>query len=306
MHTISPLRYPGGKSRVANFIKLLCLRNGLAQGHYAEPYAGGASVALSLLTSEIVRVVHINDLDPGIFAFWTTVLEETDRFCDWVSSVPLTVSEWERQRRLYFETEDRFLRGAATFYLNRTNRSGIIANGGIIGGKSQEGRWGIDARFGREGLVKRIRRIARYRSRIRLSNLDAIEFLAKRRGWLHGKTLVYLDPPYYVKGQNLYRNAYSPGDHAAVAEQVERLPGPWVVSYDNVPEIRALYGAHAARYYDLGYSARVRKLGREAMFFSPELDLPEVTSPAEVSAAVYRRKFQALMRRGRRPTPPPA
>jgi DNA adenine methylase len=173
MRYISPLRYPGGKARLANFLKSVFETNDLVGGAYAEPYAGGAGAALALLISDHAANIYINDIDPGIHAFWFSVLRRTESFCRLVRNTPVTPSEWERQRRIYANasTETRLASGFAAFFLNRTNRSGIIDSGSMIGGRDQAGQWKLDARYNREGLISRIELIAKYRRRIHLSSL---------------------------------------------------------------------------------------------------------------------------------------
>jgi DNA adenine methylase len=201
-------------------------------------------------------------------------------------SVRLSVAEWERQRATYRDPHaDPLDLGFATFYLNRTSRSGIIG-GGVIGGLDQTGRWKIDARFNREPLIKRVQRIARFASRISLTQLDAAAYLADVLPAL-ARPFVYLDPPYYANGPRLYENWYSSSDHAVIASIVGALKIPWVVSYDAVAEVAALYRGRKRIGYDLHYSAAIQNLtGSEYMFFSPDLVQPSVVSPAGVSARV--------------------
>ena len=279
MNELSPLRYPGGKSRVARYIRKLFEINELNDGHYVEPYAGGAGVALYLLFSEVALIVHINDIDASIYAFWDAVLNNTSALCRRIAEVPLTVEEWKRQRQIQFLCDIEPLDLAvSTFYLNRTNRSGIIRNGGIIGGVEQTGAWKMDARFNRPDLIKRIERIAKYRSRIRLTRMDALHLLKQTETTLPERTLFYLDPPYYVKGKGLYANYYRHSDHEDVAKQMGEMKLSWVVSYDSVPEIHALYNQFGFVEYRLRYTARERYDGKEVMFFSRNLRLPDAKS----------------------------
>jgi DNA adenine methylase len=279
----SPLRYPGGKGKLANYVKLIFLENGLVGREYVEPYAGGASVALALLFEEYASHIHINDLNPSVAAFWRTVLGATDDLCDLITHTPVTVEEWERQRSIQDDpTADETALGFSTFFLNRTSRSGIIG-GGIIGGKRQTGKWKIDARFTREDLVRRVRKIARHRSRITVSSYDAAEYLQKVLPTID-EPFVYLDPPYYVKGGDLYQDSYKPADHAAIAKLVHELDVPWIVSYDAAPQIEALYRDAPQIAYDLSYSAQERYKGEEVMFFDSNLLLPDVESPANVDS----------------------
>lgn len=284
-HYSSPLRYPGGKAKVANYLKLLLLENGLTGCEYFEPYAGGASVAFSLLFEDFVDHIHINDLNRGVHAFWWSVLTETDELCELVSGSPLTVKEWGRQKKIYRDPSSSGLElGFATFYLNRTNRSGIIARGGVIGGLTQSGAWKMDARFNRDGLCARIRKISRFRNRVTLTCLDASALIKGVASDGPDRSFLYLDPPYYVKGEGLYDNFYTPTDHALIAAQMSDLETPWLVSYDATPEILSMYGGHQMVRYSLSYSAARNYLGTEAMFLSPDLVAPDTESPARVSS----------------------
>ncbi len=273
----SPLRYPGGKARLTPYIQELLRTNALEDGEYAEPYAGGAGIALGLLFTEYVSRIHINDLDRSIYAFWFSVLNDTESLCKRIADVPLNVDEWRRQRRIQDnkDTSETIDLGFSTFFLNRVNRSGIVGSGGVIGGLDQQGRWKMDARFNRSDLIRRVERIAHYKDRIRLYNLDAVDFLALSAGILPEKSLVCLDPPYYVKGERkLYSNWYGPADHAEVAELLQAYPWPWIVTYDSTPEILKLYASWRRVSYTVDYSASAKYRGAETMFFSPTLVLP--------------------------------
>jgi DNA adenine methylase len=175
-----------------------------------------------------------------------------------------------------------FERGFATFFMNRTNRSGVIATAGVIGGNDQTGKWKIGARFDRETLIERVRRISTYRDRIKVSNLDAIAFLSSLRPRLDSKSLVYLDPPYYVKGRGLYANFYTDQDHRDVHAYVTAMKTPWIVSYDDVNFIRALYGDASQVAYSLKYAMINGTSGGEVMYFSPGLIIPDVSCPASI------------------------
>lgn len=260
-------------------------------GEYVEPYAGGASVALSLLYDEYVRRVFINDIDRFVYAFWHSVLNETEAFCRLVRDTPLTMDEWRRQKEILVNPDASPLeRGFSTFYLNRTNRSGIIS-GGVIGGKNQAGKWRLDARYNAEDLITRIEKVGRYRRRIILHNLDAVDFLNLVVPQLTSQALIYLDPPYYVKGkEDLYINFYKPEDHSQLAETVRGIRGyHWIVSYDDVPEIRRLYKGYQYIDYTLHYSAQERYRGAEIMFFCDDLEIPEVLDPTKIKGSSLQR-----------------
>jgi DNA adenine methylase len=281
----TPLRYPGGKGRLTQFVADLMESNGLTGGHYVEPYAGGAGVAIALLQLEYASHVHINDLNRSVHAFWSAVLDDTDALCSRISSTRVTIAEWKRQRQVQVDqSADSLDLAFSTFFLNRTNRSGIIL-GGVIGGKSQEGDWTLDARYNKKDLIARIQSFADLRHRVSLYNLDATDLITTKLKGAPRETLVYLDPPYYVKGKGLYEDHYAHEDHAAVATAVRDLGRPWIVSYDNVPQIKLLYGGFRSRTFGLRYSAQTRYEGSEIMFFSDQLKIPRQLVPTRAAAA---------------------
>ena len=285
----SPLRYPGGKGRLAKFMAAVVRANGLSDGRYIEPFAGGAGIAWELLLTGVVRRVLINDISPQVFAFWICVLRHTEQLCAWIHDVPLTIEEWDRQKDIFGRPEEASTLelGTSCFYLNRTNRSGIL-NGGVIGGRSQMGNWRMDARFNRKELVRRIIKIANCASRIEVTCVDAVKFLRERTGTFGEKDLIYVDPPYFEKGRLLYYDAYEPEDHADVAQVLSELTNAkWVVSYDDVDAIRRLYAFAPRLRYAIGYSARRHTQGREVMFFSFGATIPELLSPMCVASGTH-------------------
>lgn len=281
---VSPLRYPGGKGKIANFVKLLFLKNSLVGSEYVEVYAGGAGVALALLFEEYTSHVHINDFDPSISTFWSVVLNDSDELCSRIMKVRVTPAEWQRQRDVQLGRDQEPIDLAfSTFFLNRTSRSGIL-KGGLIGGRQQNGTWRLDARFDKTSLVARIKKIARFRNRITVTAMDGADYIRDVLPTVPDP-FVYLDPPYFEKGQGLYPNAYGLSDHAEVAKLVKGLRNNWIVSYDQAPEILRLYKGLRSVSYTLNYTAADRYRGREIMFFSPKLVLPGAGSPAGVRAA---------------------
>lgn len=281
---VSPLRYPGGKLKVVDYIKRVFEVNGLCDGHYIEPYAGGASVALALLQSEYAHTIHINDIDRSIFAFWHSVLHEPETLCRLIQDTPVTMAEWERQLEVQRRKDDKDTSlvelGFSTFFLNRTNRSGIL-NAGVIGGKDQTGKYKIDARYNKADLIARIESIADYAERITLTNKDAVKLVSSFRFQDSGskiqesKTLIYLDPPYYIKGRDLYLNYYNDDDHCQIARAISAYPGLWLISYDAVPFLKKLYKDYRQSEYCLSYSAGNPSKGREIMVYSNDLVVPE-------------------------------
>lgn len=280
--TNSPLRYPGGKSCLIEMTAALLRLNDLERGHYAEPYAGGAGLALSLLYGGHVSDIHINDIDPSVWAFWHCALNETDALIDLVMSTPVTIDEWAVQRQKYRDLYARqkdsseiLALGFSAFFLNRTNRSGIIGGAGVIGGLKQQGNYKIDCRFNRDDLSRRIRRVGKYRDRIHLTRMDAVEFMLKLDKELPKKSLMFIDPPYFHKGAALYMSFYVADDHAVIAKTISTLHHPWVLTYDDVPEIRKLYNVHRQYEFNISYSVREKRKGAELLVASRRLKLTD-------------------------------
>ena len=273
---VSPLRYPGGKLKVVDYLKQLLEVNDLCGGTYIEPYAGGASVALSLLYSKHASRIKINDIDRSLYAFWHSVLNETDALCRMISDTPVTMDVWLAQHDLQKQKEnvDLLELGFSTFFLNRTNRSGIL-NGGVIGGKDQTGAWKIDARFNKKNLIERIEHVAGYADLIELTSIDAVELIKHYKRTPAQKTICYLDPPYYVKGRDLYLNYYNDDDHRAIAQAIKKYKGKWILSYDAVPFLKDLYKDYRQKEYYLSYSAGNPSKGKELMVYSEGLILPD-------------------------------
>ncbi|WP_277188619.1 DNA adenine methylase [Caballeronia sp. BR00000012568055] len=273
-YTDSALRYPGGKTQLAPVVIDIMRANDLFYGDYVEPFAGGAGIAWRLLLNDYVDNVHINDLDPAIHDFWWSVLNRTDALCELIESTPVTVDEWHRQRAVQENKRAaRLARGFSTFFLNRTNRSGII-RGGVIGGLEQAGEYKIDCRFNKSELIRKIKRIASQKARINLSQLNALNFLQERLPNIPDNSLVNLDPPYYVRGPELYRNHYTHDDHADLAQAVRTIRQSWMVTYDDTPQTRALYEDLPVFAHSLSYTAQVKRVGAEIVVLDPRLTAP--------------------------------
>lgn len=275
----SPLRYPGGKAKLVKYFKNLILENNLKGGTYVEIYAGGASIALSLLIENYVSKVIINDNDKSIYALWHSILYYPRALCNLINKTPLTIDSWREQKEIQKNKEkydlnkkqDILKLGFSTLFLNRTNRSGII-NAGVIGGLNQNGKWKIDSRFNKENLIEKIKLISKYRNKIRLYNLDAIKLINKIKNKLPKKTLIYLDPPYYCKGKELYMNYYDYEDHKQISKTIRMLTNiKWVMTYDDVDPINDLYIGFDNYRYLLNYSAANSGKGKELIIFSPEV-----------------------------------
>ncbi|MBE9602661.1 DNA adenine methylase [Pedobacter sp. MC2016-24] len=285
----TPLRYPGGKQKLTPFILDIINANNIINGHYCEPYAGGAGVGLELLLSKKVKSIHLNDANYGIYAFWKSILDNHEEFCHLIRTASLTVEEWRLRKEIVknYTNYSQLEVGFSTFFLNRCNRSGILS-GGVIGGNNQEGNYKMDARFKRNDLIRRIEAISLFKDEIYVTNFDAEYYIDNYIINLPlDNTLVYLDPPYYEKASNLYLNSYSKDDHAGIAEKIQNsIYHKWVLSYDGVPQILDLYLDRRQFLYDLQYNASKVYKGKEVFIFSDDLEIPLECSLKSIDVAL--------------------
>lgn len=272
MLRMSPLRYPGGKGKMYDIVKNIIIDNNLKNCTYVEPFAGGAEIALRLLAENIVDKIIINDFDKSIYSFWYSILYYTDEFIKKITEIAITLEERENQIKIYNNPLSSVLElGFATFYLNRVNRSGIIKGGPIS--KSLNTKYPLDCRFKKENLIKRIMKISEMKNRIIICNEDASLFLKRS---FTSPTFLFIDPPYYFKAKSLYMNYYSHEDHLNLKNIISSLNDKifYIITYDNVPQIKQMYSEFNFQEYELTYTVSVKKKGNEIMFYSKNLIIP--------------------------------
>jgi len=274
----SPLRYPGGKNKLAGFIAKICIDNNV-NGHYVEPYSGGASVALYLLLEGFVDKITINDKDRSIYAFWHSVLNRTKKLCELIENAEFTIDEWRKQKEIQKNKKKANLLelGFSTFYLNRTNRSGII-NAGVIGGIEQNGNYLMNCRFNKKELISRIKLIASRKKNISLYKKDAIKLIDKiEKESIDNNVVFYFDPPYYYKASSLYMNHYDENAHVIVSNRIKSIKNiKWIVSYDNVEEIKFLYNNSFLKEFSFKHTAYQSREGKEVIFLSSNIIRPDI------------------------------
>lgn len=273
----SPLRYPGGKSKISGFIEDIILLNNLEGGVFYELYAGGAGASLNLLFDGIVKELVLNDLDIHIYSFWVSILNDTERFLELIHNTKVDMDSWEQQRNIYCNV-DHFSTleiGFSTFFLNRCNRSGILYNAGPIGGKNQTGNYKIDVRFNKQNLIKRIKRIADYAHLISVEQKESITFLKEIFAKVDERDFVFLDPPYFAQGENLYLNFYQFEDHQSLRNILSKnQQNNWFLTYDNCKEINQLYSDFIRSELPMSYTLQEKRKSKEIMIFSETLSLP--------------------------------
>ncbi len=269
MSNPSPLRYPGGKNRLSKFIGLTIENFNVPNCTYIEPFAGGAGVAISLLLNNVVESIVINDYDKAIYSFWRAVKETPNELIDKIIKTPVTITEWYKQKEIYSNSKVYSIDLAfATLFLNRTNRSGIL-KAGPIGGYSQDGKWKLDVRFNKEAIIDKIYRISKYRKNIFVYNKDVISLIRNYIPYFGNNIFIYFDPPYYNKGQELYKNFFTHKDHQRIHDVItQEIASPWIITYDDVTEIRDLYADFPIRMFDLTYSAANKGKASEVMILS--------------------------------------
>ena len=279
MKHFSPLRYPGGKAVLSEFLADVIDLNDLRECVYFEPYAGGAGAALALLNAGVVSEIRLNDADRRIYAFWRAALEHSERFAEKTMKVPLTIKEWKKQREIcvHPKRHDLFDLGFAAFYMNRCNRSGILTGAGPIGGHEQKGPWKMDVRFNRETLAKRVLSLSLHRKHIKVFNKDAVDFLKSYlpRGRGRKSVFVYLDPPYVNNGRRLYLNAYKLKDHDVLAKYIHAQKKlPWIMSYDDSDLVRRLYGECKMALLPVRYTLQVKHSAQELIIAPDNIAIP--------------------------------
>ncbi len=260
---------------MTNFLMNLFEINGLHDVVYSEPYAGGAGAAINLLLTDSVSEVIINDANIGVYSFWYWLLNDSEKFIQTIEDINVTLTEWRKQREILKQANEPSLDlGIATFFLSRTNRSGVIT-GGAIGGASEEkqqtAHYKIDCRFNKSALIQRLQKIVDNKKRIKVFNLDALDFLRQ----LNQDTFVYLDPPYYAKGKYLYMNHYTDRNHKDLAcYLLNTAPFKWILSYDDTPQIRSLYSSLKLYRFPLKYTVEKKRTGYELLTHSANLKFP--------------------------------
>lgn len=286
----SPLRYPGGKSKLYNLVDSIISQYSDTVDTYVEPFAGGASIALKLLENKRVQKIIINDINTGVYSFWDSICNDTDAFLRLLNDTEVTIDNYIIQKQIYENEKAPSLQlGFATFFLNRTNFSGVL-NAGPIGGYNQTGVNLIDARYNKNALMKKIETIADNSSNIFVYNLDILDFI-KQVEKKKKKIFTYFDPPYYVKGKALYTNFLEKEDHLRIAKEISKIRTPWLLTYDNVPEISEIYKNYKQYEFTLSYTVNsiVNRKGSELLVSSDDQKLKKVSKEIKQKINLQRR-----------------
>lgn len=273
-NAVSPFRYPGGKGFLTPYLSEQILsRFGHSSPSFAEPFCGGAGSALNLLSDGCVEKLYLNDADYRIYSAWRAMIYETDRFIDQLHSITLDIESWISFLNKLHErpqSEYSFDVGFATFFINRTSRSGVILGSGPIGGYNQDGKWKIDARFNKESLIKKVKALGEMREGIFLSCLDGLDFCQDLEGkGVLSKTFLFIDPPYVQAGGRLYHNGMDLAKHDALAGWLLSGRAPhWLLTYDDHETVRENYASIQQYRIQVRYSLGKRRLEKELLYMS--------------------------------------
>lgn len=284
----NPLRYPGAKSKLADYIIRLLQQERLTGCTFYEPFAGSCALSIRLLEEGVIKKAVINEKDPLIYSFWESVFCYTDELIQLIQDTQIDLQTWYKIAE-YRQSKNLFgktivEKGFAGLFLNRTNFSGIL-NANPLGGKSQTSQYTIDCRFKKEAIIQSIRAISAFSNKIEVHADDAIKFMRRElKGKHRNKFFVYLDPPYYKAGPELYRYHYTKADHIALSNFIKTKTFAWLMSYDNVPEIRELYENSTFINLHLDYSVRTSRKGSELLISN--LEIPPLKTDEQQDEAI--------------------
>jgi DNA adenine methylase len=229
----SLFRYPGGKTWLVPTV-LQWLRSLPAITEFAEPFAGGGIVSLSVLFEGIADFVTLVERDEDVAAVWRSLVNgDATKLATKITE--FEVNESNVRELLGKEAKTPLERAFATIVRNRVQRGGILAPGAGLLKEGEKGK-GLLSRWYPETLKKRIDDLLPLRSRLGFIEGDGLHFI---RYSAHRPDVVfYIDPPYTVAGRRLYK--YSDIDHEQLFQLAAKIKGDFLMSYDDTPEIREL------------------------------------------------------------------
>jgi DNA adenine methylase len=272
--TTNPLRYPGAKRLLVDYIDDLLDANNLRECCFFEPYAGSAAVGLELLQRNHIGNLVLCEKDILLYAFWQSVFCDPISLCKRIDETPITIETWKQldvYRRVESLNQATILDlGFAGLFFNRTNFSGIL-KANPIGGINQTSNYNISCRFNKKQITKTILQLSELGSRVAVHYGDAIEYLATQTPrFIRQNSFCYFDPPYYEKGAMIYRHYYTNKNHIALAKFVREVKNlDWIISYDDAPFICGLYSNTGAQYRpfftDYTCASKKRSQGKELL-----------------------------------------
>ena len=266
---MSFFRYPGGKSKLR--AKIVEQLNTQADDdlQYREPFLGGGSIGLRLLSDNSnITDIWINDKDIGIACLWTAAIQYYEEFKERVKSfVPSVAAFYEFKAELTTistlpEQRDHIVDiGFKKLAIHQISYSGLgTKSGGPLGGAAQKSAYKVDCRWSPGYICKKLDVIHNQLKNIQIhknccTNLDFITLIEDTSC----KCLLYLDPPYFLKGNDLYQHGFTIQDHERLASALRNTKHTWVLSYDDCDEIRDMYKWANIESMDVNYSITATK-----------------------------------------------
>jgi DNA adenine methylase len=283
--TVTPLRYPGGKTWLLPYINDFLKFHKIQLGTIIEPFAGSASVSVGLLKSGIADNAVLCENDPMIISFWKSALYSSEEFVELIKNTDISMDTWyEFKKYLANDAPTKYSDleiGFAFLFYNRTNYSGIIT-AGPIGGRRQLSKYSIKCRFNPERIIKKVSQLSALNERIEIIHGDGNEYLRKFTGNQEENIFIYVDPPYYDAGKVLYRKFFAIDDHMELEGILTHINSPWLASYDDVNFIRNLYKSSKSQYVYTDYQAGNLKRGSRELLLS-NLKIPPITAKLKTS-----------------------
>ena len=229
---VSPLRYPGGKSRA---LQKIVQQLPAHFSEYREPFVGGGSVFVYLRQKFPHVKMWINDLNFELFCFW----KEAQRDAKQLAFAIQQVKDKTENGRVLFETLrgqagtalSDFERAVRFFVLNRISFSGTVDSGGYSEGAFR-------GRF-TDSSIARVRELGALLQDVKITHKD-YTYLLRARG---RDVFLFLDPPYLTATKSrlygLNGTLHTSFDHQQFAREMRQCVHSWLITYDDSPEIRA-------------------------------------------------------------------
>jgi DNA adenine methylase len=291
-------RYPGGKSKFRDEILTAIAATSNDAMEYREPFFGGGSVGLMVLedndhTKQVsqdpfdllfsfdtptkgknakektfgYRSFWINDKDVGIFSLWNAVINNPEELKELVNSFKPSIQAFDDYKQFFLDnptptTISEIVEcGFRKLAIHQISYSGLgVKSGGPLGGRNQDAntKYPIDCRWSPSNICKKIDLIHKQFISVdaRVTNSDFAAMITDTSR----PAFIYLDPPYYMKGGDLYQHAFTEDDHRRMADLLRVCPHPWVLSYDDCPEIRDLYSWARIEAFDAKYTIQQTKV----------------------------------------------
>jgi DNA adenine methylase len=265
---MSFFRYPGGKSKISDHI-IATLDKAAEKGYdqFREPFFGGGSIGIKFIAKNKVKNVWINDKDYGIDCLWNSVILYPKELRKMVTEFRPTVEEFYRIKEDLLRVDDAkngswekiVKHGFEKLAIHQISYSGLgTKSGGPLGGSRQESKYKIDCRWSPKYICKKIDALHSLFSEAKVdwcSNFDFGGLIENK----DSKSLIYLDPPYFKKGNDLYQFGFSVADHERLSKLLRETEHSWVLSYDDCEEIRDFYSWADIQEIGVNYSITALK-----------------------------------------------